>query len=109
MRLNPRKPGTNKPLCAFSLAQILIPVNERTITARKRKALLHSRTLTRDIETQEVIPPSILSRLRAKFRRPFKRSFWKNRFEPTEDEVLVDSKLLSYAYLEAGMIEMLGT
>lgn len=91
MRLNPRK-----------------PVNDRTILARKRKALFHSRTLTRDVETQEVIPPSRWTKLKEGLRKPLKRSFWKDRFEPTEDEVLVDSKLLSYAYLEAGMIEMLG-
>jgi sodium/potassium-transporting ATPase subunit alpha len=39
---------------------------------------------------------------------PFTRDFWERKFEPTEDETLVDSKLLSYAYLEAGLIETLG-
>jgi sodium/potassium-transporting ATPase subunit alpha len=28
--------------------------------------------------------------------------------EPTDDETLVDGKLLSYAYLEVGMIEAIG-
>lgn len=31
--------------------------------------------------------------------------FWEDVFEKSDDETLVDGKLLSYAYLEAGMIE----
>ena len=45
-----------------------------------------------------------MSRVKA----PFTRQFWEDTFERTDDESLVDSKLLSYAYLEAGMIEFAG-
>lgn len=84
-------------------------VNERTILSRKKRALLRHRTLTRDVETQEVIKPSPLQAIMTKIKTPFSRDFWEKKFEPTEGETLVDSKLLSYAYLEAGLIETLGT
>jgi len=92
MRMSPRK-----------------PVSERSILSRKRRALRRSRTLARDTETQEVIHPSRLSTIATKIKAPFTRNFWEDVFEKSDDETLVDSKLLSYAYLEAGMIEMLGT
>ncbi|KIM49561.1 hypothetical protein M413DRAFT_59017 [Hebeloma cylindrosporum] len=90
MRLKPRK-----------------PVNERSIRALKRRALVRQRTLLRDAETLEVIPPSKISVWISKLTTPFKRSFWVETLEPTDNETLVDSKLLSYSYLEAGLIETL--
>jgi len=61
--------------------------------------------LVRDAETLEVIPPRKISVLISKLKAPFKRSFWEEKLEPNDNEDLVDSKLLSYAYLEVGMIE----
>lgn len=55
-----------------------------------------------------MIRPSRLSAWQTKLSAPFTRYFWEDLFERNEDERLVDNKLLSYAYLEAGMIEMLG-
>lgn len=83
-------------------------VSEQSILSRKRRALRRSRTLARDTETQEVIRRSHLSTIVSKIKTPFTRNFWEDVLETSEDETLVDSKLLSYAYLEAGMIEMLG-
>ncbi|KAJ3517123.1 hypothetical protein NLJ89_g701 [Agrocybe chaxingu] len=91
MRLKPRK-----------------PVSENSVQILKRRALRRSRTVQRDLETGEVIPLSKFSRWLFKLKTPFRRSFWEDVLEPTENETLVDSKLLSYAYLEAGMIEMIG-
>ncbi|KAF9484958.1 aminophospholipid-transporting P-type ATPase [Pholiota conissans] len=91
MRLKPRK-----------------PVNERSIRALKRRALVRARTLHRDEETLEVIHPSKFSIWLSKLKKPFTRSFWEEILEPTDNETLVDAKLLSYAYLEAGMIENIG-
>jgi sodium/potassium-transporting ATPase subunit alpha len=91
MRMSPRK-----------------PVNDRSILSRKRRALRRSRTLARDTETQERIHPSRLSTIISKIKTPFTRNFWEDAFEKNEDETLVDSKLLSYAYLEAGIIETIG-
>ena len=44
----------------------------------------------------------------SKVTAPFKRRFWEEAFDRTDAESLVDGKLLSYSYLEAGVIEMLG-
>ncbi|KAA1477717.1 aminophospholipid-transporting P-type ATPase [Dentipellis sp. KUC8613] len=92
MRLGPRK-----------------PVNENSIMSLKRRALRRSKTLRRDPETQEVIHPSKLSVLSQKLKAPFTWEFWEEKMEQSDDETLVDGKLLSYAYLEAGIIEMLGS
>ncbi|KAJ6583163.1 aminophospholipid-transporting P-type ATPase [Mycena vulgaris] len=84
------------------------PVNERSILSIKRKALRRTKTLRHHPETQELIHPSKLSLLVTKLRRPFTRAYWEHAMESTDGETLVDGKLLSYAYLEAGIIEMLG-
>ncbi|KAJ7067761.1 aminophospholipid-transporting P-type ATPase [Mycena belliarum] len=84
------------------------PVNERSILSLKRKALRRTKTLRRDPETQEIIPPSRLSVLAGKLQKPFTRAYWEDAMENNDGETLVDGKLLSYAYLEAGMIEMVG-
>ncbi|KAF7974995.1 hypothetical protein HWV62_10595 [Athelia sp. TMB] len=90
MRMNPRK-----------------PVNNQSIMLRKKRALKRSKTLARDPETNEIIQPSRLALMAEKAKAPFTREFWSDKFEKSDGETLVDSKLLSYAYLEAGMIEML--
>ena len=74
----------------------------------KKKALRRTKTIRRDPETQEVVPPSRWSVWMSQLKAPFTRTWWEDRFERTEDETLVDGKLLSYAYLEAGIIEMAG-
>lgn len=88
MRLRPRKPVTN-----------------RSVLARKQKALRRTKTIRRDPETLEVVPPTKWDNLKSKIRKPFTREFWEDTWEQTEDETLVDTNLLSYAYLEAGIIE----
>ncbi|KAI0263789.1 aminophospholipid-transporting P-type ATPase [Gloeopeniophorella convolvens] len=85
------------------------PVSDRSIMNRKRRALRRSKTLGRDPETQVPVQPSRLSLIGRKLKAPFTREFWEDRFESSDDETLVDGKLLSYAYLEAGMIEMIGS
>ncbi|RPD59319.1 aminophospholipid-transporting P-type ATPase [Lentinus tigrinus ALCF2SS1-7] len=84
------------------------PVNDRSIMSLKRRALRRTKTLLRDPETQEVIQPSKFSQFMTKLNAPFTRQFWEDALERSEDETLVDGKLLSYAYLEAGMIEFAG-
>ncbi|KZS98811.1 aminophospholipid-transporting P-type ATPase [Sistotremastrum niveocremeum HHB9708] len=88
MRLKPRK-----------------PVTERSISSLKKKALRRTKTLRRDTETHEIIRPSKLSQLVTKLRAPFTRTYWEDKLEVTENETLVDNKVLSYSYLEAGLIE----
>ncbi|KAI0657213.1 aminophospholipid-transporting P-type ATPase [Cubamyces menziesii] len=84
------------------------PVNERSITSLKKRALRRTKTLRRDPETDEIIRPSRFSQYMMRVKAPFTREFWEDALEPSENETLVDGKLLSYAYLEAGVIEMLG-
>lgn len=107
MRMAPRKPGLSVIDCFNSFSLVYV-VNERSIISRKRRALRRTKTITRDSETQEVIPPSRISNLMGKLKAPFTRIFWEEMLETSDDEGLVDGKLLSYAYLEAGIIEMLG-
>jgi len=85
------------------------PVNERSIRSLKRRALRRSKTLARDPETQEVVQPSKFSVWLSKMKIPFTRHFWEDLLETTDNESLVDGKLLSYAYLEAGLIETLAS
>lgn len=98
---------------------------------RKKRALKRSRSLRRnitgDIETQSITGKhtkgrhfvrrmfSVLSDFFHKPGRVFKRSFWRSVIEDAldnaaiEGETLVDAKLLSYAYLEVGLIETIGS
>ncbi|KAG6860192.1 hypothetical protein C0995_014560 [Termitomyces sp. Mi166 len=98
MRMNPRK-----------------PVNEYSIKMLKKRALRRSRTLiaTSTIDTENggprLIRRSRLALFLSKLRAPFSRVFWENLMEHTDNETLVDWKLLSYAYLEAGVIESIGS
>jgi sodium/potassium-transporting ATPase subunit alpha len=39
---------------------------------------------------------------------PFTKAFWEDNFGETDDEKLVDRGLLSYAYMEIGLIETIG-
>jgi sodium/potassium-transporting ATPase subunit alpha len=76
---------------------------------RKRRALRRSMTLGQDTEAQADAQPGRLAVLVRKLKSPFTRQFWEDRFEPTDDETLVDGKVLSYAYLEVGVIETIGS
>lgn len=42
-------------------------------------------------------------------KKPFTRDYWADMMEPSDDEKLVDLKLLSYSYIEAGLIEAIGS
>jgi len=86
---------------------ILRLVTEDSIRFLKRRALVRSKTLHRDTETGDVIPLSKISTFFSTLKTPFRRSFWEDHLEPSDSEMLVDGKLLSYAYLEVGVIECL--
>jgi sodium/potassium-transporting ATPase subunit alpha len=92
MRMSPRK-----------------PVTDRSIMSLKKRALRRTRTLARvDSENQRTIVPKRIAAWVSKLKAPFTRTFWADALERTDNETLVDGKLLSYAYLEAGLIETLG-
>jgi sodium/potassium-transporting ATPase subunit alpha len=44
-----------------------------------------------------------------KLKSPFTRQFWQDRFEASDDETLVDGRVLCYSYLEVGVIETIGS
>ena len=76
---------------------------------RKRRALRRSKTLGLDSEAQAATRPSRLARLIRKLKSPFTRQFWEDRFESSDDETLVDGRVLSYSYLEVGVIETIAS
>jgi hypothetical protein len=82
-------------------------VNERSILAIKKRALRRTRTLARDSESQTARKPSWISALVTKAKAPFTRVYWEDVLEKTDAESLVDGQVLSYAYLEVGLIETL--
>ncbi|KAL8280278.1 hypothetical protein RQP46_007392 [Phenoliferia psychrophenolica] len=84
------------------------PVTERSIQSIKSKALHRIKTQAIDPETGAPKKPSFLSRWATKLKAPFTKAWWAEAFEESDGEVLVDNSLLSYSYLEAGVIEMLG-
>jgi len=75
----------------------------------KRRSLRRSKTLGHDTESLSSHRPSRLAALVQKLKSPFTRHFWEDRFESSDDETLVDRRILSYAYLEVGVIEAIGS
>ncbi|KAG0304945.1 hypothetical protein BGZ98_004793 [Dissophora globulifera] len=90
MRLPPRKPVT-----AASI---------------ERKRRLASRALPSviDEESGDEIQPSFWNRFHHEFKAMFTNVYWREKFESTEEEILVDAGLLSWAYLEVGIIQTVG-
>lgn len=76
---------------------------------RKRRALRRSKTLGLDSESQTPTRLGRLAHFMRKLKAPFTREFWLDRFEPSDDETLVDNKVLSYSYIEVGLIETMGS
>lgn len=80
-------------------------VNERSILLLKRRALRRSKTVVRDPESQECIIAPKFKQFLQRLKAPFTKIFWEDMFKENGNEKLVDSGLLSYSYLEAGIIE----
>ena len=76
---------------------------------RRKRAFQQHPSLRRDLENQGIIPSPLISRFMRKLKSFSSVPFWDGIFGRTEDEKLVDTDLLSYSYLEMGMIESLGT
>ncbi|SCZ89305.1 BZ3500_MvSof-1268-A1-R1_Chr1-1g01094 [Microbotryum saponariae] len=84
------------------------PVSDASIGRLKARALRRIKTRNFDPETNQTIEPTRMSKYIDSAKAPFTRQFWVDAFEPSDDETLVDRNLLSYSYLEAGMIELIG-
>ncbi|KAF9143347.1 hypothetical protein BGX30_000669 [Mortierella sp. GBA39] len=83
------------------------PVTPASIERRRRMA---TRALppTIDPESGEEVKPSFMARFGHDFKALFTRLYWREKFEHTDDEILVDANLLSWAYLEVGIIQTIG-
>ncbi|KAG0320836.1 hypothetical protein BGZ97_012725 [Linnemannia gamsii] len=83
------------------------PVTPASIERRRRLA---TRVLPPviDPESGEEVKPSFMARFHHDFKALFTRLYWREKFEGTEDEILVDAGLLSWAYLEVGIIQTIG-
>ncbi|KAF9361530.1 hypothetical protein BGX26_002035 [Mortierella sp. AD094] len=90
MRLPPRKPVTPSSI------------------ERRRRLATRALAPVIDTESGEEVKPSFFARFQHEFKSMFSAVYWREKFESTEDEVLVDAGLLSWAYLEVGMIETIG-
>jgi hypothetical protein len=110
--MNPRKPGMLSPWLAMPTLLTISPfqcsVTETSILALKKRALRRNLKIARRVSTgHQSILQSRLYAAGRKLRELFSRDFWVDMWEDTGKETLVDRKLLSYAYLEAGVIETL--
>ncbi|KAJ3079502.1 hypothetical protein HDU99_010731 [Rhizoclosmatium hyalinum] len=61
-----------------------------------------------DESDESHVPESKFSKMIRSLKKPFTKRYWTEAFEKTEDEVLIDGQVLSYAYIEAGTIQTLG-
>lgn len=89
------------------------PVTSRTIMSLKKKAL--RRTKTSQVMDTETGEPRVQSKMGSKLsgvveniKKPFSKWWWDDLFEKSDGESLVDASLLSYSYLQVGMIETIG-
>jgi sodium/potassium-transporting ATPase subunit alpha len=83
------------------------PVTPETIDIFRRRALRRKGSRY-DEESGEIVSPESMTKMQQlahNLRQLFTREYWVDKFENTGAEVLVDGPLLSYAYLEIGIIE----
>jgi sodium/potassium-transporting ATPase subunit alpha len=86
------------------------PVTYNTTDVFRRRALRRTRSHY-DAEAGVVVTPedqTKLQKISHTIRQLFTREYWVDKLENTGAEVLVDGPLLSWAYLEIGMIEAIG-
>ncbi|KAI1329796.1 hypothetical protein F5Y16DRAFT_365318 [Xylariaceae sp. FL0255] len=87
------------------------PVTRETTEVFRRRALRATRSRF-DEETGVVTAPEKMNKLQHfvwSIRQVFTKVYWTDKFEKTGAEVLVDGPLLSWAYLEIGTIEAIGS
>jgi sodium/potassium-transporting ATPase subunit alpha len=83
------------------------PVTETSIAQLRRQQARHLPDRI-DEESGEVIPSTCGARLRRTLSNLVSASWWHEQMETTEGEILVDSNVLSWVYLEMGTIEAAG-
>ncbi|KAI8643322.1 hypothetical protein BD408DRAFT_415049 [Parasitella parasitica] len=83
------------------------PVSPESIDRHRRSLHRRQRYIEYDSEGEETRPP-FLRRIYYTLHELFSVGYWKEKFEKNDNEVLVDLPLLSWAYLEIGIIEAIG-
>jgi sodium/potassium-transporting ATPase subunit alpha len=83
------------------------PVNHESIDRHRRK-LLRRECYARYDDDGEEIKPGFIRRFVIQCHELTTAAYWRELMETTQDEVLVDLPLLSWSYLEVGMIEAVG-
>ncbi|KAJ1730034.1 hypothetical protein LPJ61_003232 [Coemansia biformis] len=84
------------------------PVTPRSIAQLQARRLRHPPAPV-DPATGKPVVLGRVARLAAKARAPFTRVWWKDVLERSDGEVLVDGELLSWSYLEAGLISAISS
>lgn len=84
------------------------PVNPASIERFRRRQARLKKYEVYD-ENGQVVQPSFIRKIRNSIHAVFTKAYWDEKLEKSDDEVLVDLPLLSWSYLEFGMIEAVGT
>ncbi|KAI9260257.1 hypothetical protein BY458DRAFT_459751 [Sporodiniella umbellata] len=83
------------------------PVNPESIDRYRRTLHRRQRYIQYD-EHGEEVRPNFFRRMYNTLHEWTSAGYWREKFEKTDDEILVDLPLLSWAYLEVGIIEAVG-
>ncbi|KAJ3237801.1 hypothetical protein HDU81_008904 [Chytriomyces hyalinus] len=100
MKLPPRKPVTIESVERLN--------RRRALDRAERQASNGGRAVEADDEEEHEHNMSKMAKFSRGFKRVFTKRFWNEKFEKTEDEVLIDGNLMSYSYIEAGTIMTIG-
>ncbi|KAJ3072252.1 hypothetical protein HDU98_003948 [Podochytrium sp. JEL0797] len=95
MKLPPRKPVTPQSI-------------ERLYRRRALDQAEHGGDVTNVHEEENTSEVSKFTKFTRGVKKLFTKRYWTEMFEKTEDDILIDGDVLSYAYLEAGTLETIG-
>ncbi|KAL0079975.1 hypothetical protein F4703DRAFT_1871952 [Phycomyces blakesleeanus] len=99
------KPETESGLMMMSPRK---PVTPSSIDRYRRQLLREETYIKYDPVTGEELKPGWFRRIYNSVVPFFTRAYWSEKLIKTDDDVLVDLPLLSWAYLEVGIIEVIG-
>ncbi|PVU90593.1 hypothetical protein BB559_004561 [Furculomyces boomerangus] len=82
------------------------PVTARSIKQLRERKARHPVIL--DPETNMPVKKSKMKKIADNFKKPFTKVFWQDLFEKKYGDLLIDSDLMSYSYIEVGIIMTAG-
>ncbi|KAJ3071200.1 hypothetical protein HDU98_005682 [Podochytrium sp. JEL0797] len=95
MKLPPRKPVTQQSI-------------ERLYRRRALDQAEHGGNVEAVHEEEDDSGVSKMTKFTRGVKKVFSKRYWVEKFEKTEDDILIDGDVLSYSYLEAGTIQTVG-